>query len=76
MEDDDHDEVERGRGWIGRLEAFASSLDDIEGDDATDFADNALGAWQHLALPSVTGITLTALVISRNLTLRSGLSGS
>lgn len=63
MVDDDHDEVERVREWIDRLEAFASSLDDIEGDDATDFADNALEAWQHLASPSVTGVTLAALVI-------------
>lgn len=63
MADDDHDEVERVREWMDRLEAFTSSLDDIEGDNATDFADNALEAWQHLALPSVTGATLPALVI-------------
>ncbi len=63
MEHDDHDEVERVREWNGRLEAFVSSLDDIEGDDATAFADNALEAWQHLALPSVIGVSLAALVI-------------
>lgn len=58
MGDDDHDEADYVREWIGRLDAFASSLDDIEGDNATDFADNALEAWQHLTLPSVTGATL------------------
>jgi hypothetical protein len=61
--DDDHDDVENVREWIGRLDAFVSSLDDIEGEYATDFADNALEAWQHLTLPSVTGATLPALVI-------------
>jgi len=60
--DDDHD-VENVQEWIGRLDAFVSSLDDIEGDNATDFADNALEAWQHLTLPSVTGASLPALVI-------------
>lgn len=34
-----------------------------EGEDATDFADNALEGWQHLALPSVTGVSPAALVI-------------
>lgn len=63
MEDDHDEEVERVREWIDRLGAFASSVDAIEGDSATDFADNALEAWQHLALPSVTGVTLHALVI-------------
>ena len=63
MEDDHDEEVERVREWIDRLGAFASSVDAIEGDSATDFADNALEAWQHLALPSVTGVTLPALVI-------------
>jgi hypothetical protein len=61
VENDHDEEVERVREWIDRLGAFASSLDAIEGDSATDFADNALEAWQHLALPSVTGVTLPAL---------------
>jgi hypothetical protein len=61
--DDDHDDVENVEEWIGRLDAFVSSLNDIEGENATDFADNALEAWQHLTLPSVTGATLPALVI-------------
>jgi len=36
MEDDEPEDLERVRDWIGRLEAFASVLDDIDGDDATD----------------------------------------
>ncbi|GAB3037756.1 hypothetical protein MBOU_24930 [Mycobacterium bourgelatii] len=31
--------------------------------DATDFADNALEAWQHLTLPCVSGVSPSALVI-------------
>jgi len=63
VEDEEHDEVERVGEWIGRLEAFASSLDDIEGDDATDFANSALEEWQRLALPSVSAVSPAALVI-------------
>lgn len=63
MADDDHDDVEMAREWIGRLDAFVSSLDNIEGDDAPDFADNAIEAWQHLTLPSVAEATLPSLVI-------------
>ncbi|WP_078321073.1 hypothetical protein [Mycobacterium sp. D16R24] len=63
MADDEHGEVENVGEWIDRLEAFASSLDDIEGESATDFADNALEAWQHLTLSSVTGVNPSALVI-------------
>jgi len=61
--DDEHGEVENVGKWIDRLEAFASSLDDIEGESAADFADNALEAWQHLTLSSVTGVNPSALVI-------------
>lgn len=63
MADDEDGEVENMGEWIDRLDAFASSLDDIEGENATDFADNALEAWQHLALPSVDGVNLSTLVI-------------
>jgi hypothetical protein len=62
-EEDDQEEVELVRDWIGRLEAFASSLDDIEGDDATDFCDNACEAWQHIAMSSVTQQNPAALLI-------------
>ncbi|MGH7690606.1 MAG: hypothetical protein ACREN3_13445, partial [Gemmatimonadaceae bacterium] len=63
MEDNDHDDVERVWEWIGRLDAFASSLHTIAGDNATDFVDNAFDAWQHLASPSATAVTAPALVI-------------
>jgi hypothetical protein len=63
VEDDEQEGMERVRDWIGRLEAFASSLDDIDGDDARDFCDNAWEAWQHIAMPSVTQQTPAVLVI-------------
>jgi hypothetical protein len=61
--DDEQEAREQVRDWIGRLEAFADALDDIEGDDATDFCDGALDAWQHIGLPSVTHAGPQALVI-------------
>jgi hypothetical protein len=65
---DEQEELERVGEWIGRLEAFAASLDDIEGgDDATEFCDNACEAWQHIAMPSVTGPSPAALVIFEGL---------
>jgi hypothetical protein len=42
--DDEDGEVENVREGVDRLDAFTSSLDDIEGENATDFADNALEA--------------------------------
>jgi hypothetical protein len=42
--EDDQEALDQVRDWIGRLEAFASALDDIDGDDATDFCDSALDA--------------------------------
>lgn len=51
MEDDEREEIERLRDWIDRLESFASALNDIEGDDATDFANNALEAVHGAVLP-------------------------
>lgn len=68
MTEEDQEETARVRDSIGKLEAFASSLDDIAGEDATDFADNALEAWQHIALPRVTGISSASLVIFKALT--------
>ena len=63
MGDHENSDVENVREWIARIEAFASSLDDIEGDDATDFAEKAFEELQHLALPSVTGLNPCALII-------------
>lgn len=67
MTDDDHGGTDSLRDWIDRLEAFASSLGDIEGESATDFADNTLEALQNLALPHATGVNLSALVIFEGL---------
>lgn len=66
--EDDQEEVAQVRDWIGRLESFAAALDDIEGDDATDFCDNACEAWQEAALPTVTRPSPSALVIFEALT--------
>ncbi|QNJ92284.1 hypothetical protein HZU40_29670 [Mycolicibacterium fluoranthenivorans] len=54
MEDDEQEEVARVRVWIGRLQAFASSLDDIEGTTATAFANNACEALQGIVMPGIT----------------------
>lgn len=67
MTDDDHGGTDSLRDWIDRLEAFASSLGDIEGENATDFADNTLEALRNLALPHATGVNLSALVIFEGL---------
>lgn len=68
MEDYEQGERERLSEWIGRLEAFTAALDDIEGEDATDFCDNACEAWQEAALPTVTTAGPSALVIFEALT--------
>ncbi|ETZ38785.1 hypothetical protein L843_1282, partial [Mycobacterium intracellulare MIN_061107_1834] len=46
MEDDDQEEVERVREWIGRLNAFTSSLDDIVEEGPIDLCEKACEAWQ------------------------------
>jgi hypothetical protein len=68
VEDDDQEELDRVGEWIGRLKAFTAALDDIEGNDATDFCDNACEAWQEAALPTVTSPSPSALVIFEALT--------
>jgi hypothetical protein len=68
MEDDEQEDVAQVRDWIGRLQAFTDALDDIEGDKATAFCDNACEGWQDIALPSVTSPSLAALVIFEALT--------
>ena len=45
------------------VRSVRAALDDIEGDDATDFCDGALDAWQHIGLPNVTHAGPQALVI-------------
>jgi hypothetical protein len=49
---DAQEEDERVRDWINRLKAFASSLDDIEGEDATDFAAKADDALRDIVNPT------------------------
>jgi len=63
MTEEGQDEIACVRDWIGRLEAFISSLDDVEGDSATDFVGNACEAWQHIALASAVQVTPAGLVI-------------
>jgi hypothetical protein len=43
----EQEEVARVCEWIGRLQEFASSLDDLQGTKAIDFCENACDAWQH-----------------------------
>ena len=40
------DGVELLRDWIDRLEGFASALDDIDGETASEYCENACYAWQ------------------------------
>lgn len=63
-EDEDEDDVAQVREWIGRLEAFASALDDIEGDSATDFANNALEALQAVVLPHIVAAQTPAMLLA------------
>jgi len=51
MDNDESEEVERVREWVGRLETFAAALDGIEGGSATEFANNALEALNDAVLP-------------------------
>jgi hypothetical protein len=46
-EEEEQEDVKRVRDWIGRLEAFASLLDDTQGTKAIDFCENACDAWQQ-----------------------------
>jgi hypothetical protein len=62
--EDEQEEIARVRGWIGRLEAFASALDDIDGDSATDFANNSLGAMQAVVMPRVVAAQTPAMLLA------------
>ncbi len=64
MEDDEQEEVERVREWIGRLEAFAHPLDDIEGDSATDFANNVLEALNGAVLPHLAAARTPSMLLA------------
>lgn len=57
------DDVERVLDWTGRLEAFASALDDVEGEGAIDFCDSACEAWQSIAMSEPPPNTSSAILI-------------
>jgi len=61
--EDEQEEVERVREWIGRLEAFAGALDDLEGETSTDFCESACDAWQSVAMVDSPPPTSPAIVI-------------
>jgi hypothetical protein len=63
VEDDEQEEVERVRGWIGRLQAFTESLDDLEGNTPTDLCQNACLAWQYTVMPDSPPPTSPAMLI-------------
>ena len=46
MEDEEQEEVERVRVWVGRLQVFAESLDNLEGTSPSEFCESACLAWQ------------------------------
>jgi hypothetical protein len=49
-EQEEQEEVERVRVWVGRLQAFAESLDDLEGTTPTEFCESACLAWQSTVM--------------------------
>lgn len=61
--ENDEIEVERVREWVGLLEGFASSLDDIDGETPTDFCESACEAWQSLLMIDPPPRTSSAMVI-------------
>jgi hypothetical protein len=46
VEDEEQEEVERVRVWVGRLQVFAESLDELEGTSPSEFCESACLAWQ------------------------------
>ena len=64
MEDDEQAELERVREWIGRLEAFVDALDEIEGDSATDFANNAFEALQAVVMPHMVPAKAPSMLLA------------
>ncbi|MDP7733979.1 hypothetical protein [Mycobacterium paragordonae] len=61
---DELEEVERVRDWVGRLEGFASALDDIDGEDPAEFCENAGDAWQSAFMIDPPPKTSAAMVIA------------
>lgn len=62
--EDEQEEVERVRDWVDRLEGFASALDDIDGEDPTEFCENACYAWQSVIMIDPPPRTSPAMVIA------------
>lgn len=60
---DEQEEVERVRDWVGRLLELASSLDDVQGPKAIDFCENACDAWQHTVSSDPPPPTSPAILI-------------
>jgi hypothetical protein len=60
----EQENVERVRDWIGRLQAFVSSLDDIEGTTPSTFGENACEAWQSIAMSDTPPKTSPAILIA------------
>jgi hypothetical protein len=61
MEDD---EVRRVQDWIELLEAFATSLDEIDGESATDLVNNALEAIQAVVMPHIIPAQTPAMLLA------------
>lgn len=49
-ESEDPEDVQRVQDWVGRLQAFASALDGLEGTTPSDFCESACLAWQSIAM--------------------------
>lgn len=64
MNGDEQEEVAQVRDWLGRLEGFASALDDIDGESATDFANNALETLQAVVMPHVVPGQTPAMLLA------------
>lgn len=64
MDDSEQNDPAQVREWIGRLEAFAAAFDDIEGDSATDFANNALEALQAVVMPNMVPARTPAMLLA------------
>jgi hypothetical protein len=61
--EDEQEEVERVRDWVGRLEGFASALDDIDGETPSEFCENACYAWQSALMVDPPPRTSPAMAI-------------
>ncbi|OBJ61285.1 hypothetical protein [Mycobacterium sp. 1423905.2] len=61
---DEQEEIERVRDWVGRLEGFASALDDIDGEDPAEFCENAGDTWQSAIMIDPPPRTSAAMVVA------------